>query len=102
MVRVSHQGANTIDNRNMPDICMQHLCAVMLLDGTVTLRVVARREAHAGPQGAGSCAAASSCYGDDELTQAMPRRQGIVEITLKDGRELRHHTQRCAAPRRIR
>ena len=24
------------DNRNMPDICMQHMCAVMLLDGIVT------------------------------------------------------------------
>ena len=30
------QGANTTDNRNMPDICMQHMCAVMLLDGIVT------------------------------------------------------------------
>src|SRR5436305_855265 len=35
-VRVSHQGANTTNNRAMPDICMQHLCAVMVLDGTVT------------------------------------------------------------------
>ena len=47
------QGANTTDNRDMPDICMQHLCAVMLLDGTVTLQVLARREAH--PQSQGSC-----------------------------------------------
>jgi 2-methylcitrate dehydratase PrpD len=31
--------------------------------------------------------------GDDELTQAMPRREGVVEITLRDGRELRHHTR---------
>jgi 2-methylcitrate dehydratase PrpD len=31
--------------------------------------------------------------GDDELTKAMPRREGAVEITLKDGRELRHHTR---------
>src|SRR5204863_1474797 len=30
VVRVAHQGANTVDNRSMPDICMQHLCAVML------------------------------------------------------------------------
>ena len=36
VVRVSHQGANTVDNRDMPDICMQHMCAVMLLDGIVT------------------------------------------------------------------
>src|SRR5438552_18366779 len=36
VVRVSHEGANTVDSRDMPDICMQHLCAVMLLDGIVT------------------------------------------------------------------
>jgi 2-methylcitrate dehydratase PrpD len=32
-------------------------------------------------------------YGDDALTRAMPSRQGVVEITLRDGRELRHHTK---------
>src|SRR5215831_6987903 len=38
VVRVAHQGANTVDNRAMPDICLQHLCAVMLLDGTVSFK----------------------------------------------------------------
>ena len=32
-------------------------------------------------------------YGDDALTKVMPSRQGIVEIRLRDGRELRHHTK---------
>jgi 2-methylcitrate dehydratase PrpD len=31
--------------------------------------------------------------GDDALQNAMPRREGIVEITLKDGRTLAHHTR---------
>ena len=31
--------------------------------------------------------------GDDALTGAMPRREGIVEIRLKDGRGFRHHTR---------
>ena len=30
-------------------------------------------------------------YGDDALTRAMPSRQGIVEMTLRDGRQLRRH-----------
>ena len=30
--------------------------------------------------------------GDDALTRTMPSRQGIVEIALRDGRLLRHHT----------
>jgi len=31
--------------------------------------------------------------GDKEMTRALPSRQGIVELELKDGRELRHHTK---------
>jgi 2-methylcitrate dehydratase PrpD len=31
-------------------------------------------------------------YGDDELQRALPVRQGIVELTMRDGRVLRHHT----------
>ena len=34
----------------MPDINMQHMIAVMLLDGNVTLQVVARLQAHARPE----------------------------------------------------
>ena len=30
---------------------------------------------------------------DDALSKAMPSRQGIVEVTLRDGRTLRHHTK---------
>ena len=32
-------------------------------------------------------------YGDDGLSAAMPSRQGIVEITLRDGRTLAYHTK---------
>jgi len=91
-VRVAHQGANTVDNRDMPDICMQHMCAVMLLDRTVTFEsshdekrmrarpVLALREK-------------IQLAGDDELSRAMPSRQGIVELELAGGRRLRHHTR---------
>jgi 2-methylcitrate dehydratase PrpD len=92
VIRVAHQGANTVDNRDMPDICMQHMCAVMLLDGTVSFksshdekrmrerRVVAVREK-------------VQLLGDDAMSAAMPSRQGIVELELADGRRLRHHTR---------
>ena len=36
-------------------------------------------------------------YGDDELTRVMPSRQGIVEIKLRNGRELRLHVADGAA-----
>src|SRR5256885_15125484 len=38
VVRAAHLGANTTDNRAMPDICMQHLCAAMPADRSVGFR----------------------------------------------------------------
>ena len=32
-------------------------------------------------------------YGDDELTRVMPSRQGIVELKMKNGRELKLHVK---------
>ena len=61
VVRVSHQGANTVDNRDMPDICMQHMCAVMLLDGIVTFESSHDEKRMQRPRSARRCGAASSC-----------------------------------------
>jgi 2-methylcitrate dehydratase PrpD len=92
VVRVAHQGANTVDNRDMPDICMQHICAVMLMDGKLTFasshdprrmrdpKILALRRR-------------IELRGDDALSAALPSRQGIVEITLRDGGTLSHHTR---------
>jgi 2-methylcitrate dehydratase PrpD len=89
-VRVAHQGANTTDNRAMPDICMQHLCAVMLIDGIVTFASSHDEKRMKHPKVL-ALRSRIELRGDDELTQALPSRQGIVELRLKDGRELRHH-----------
>jgi len=92
VVRVAHQGANTTDNRNMPDICMQHLCAVMLLDGTVSFKSSHDEKRMRHPKVL-ELRKRVVLLGDDALTKVMPSRQGIVEITLRDGRNLRHHTR---------
>jgi 2-methylcitrate dehydratase PrpD len=91
-VRVAHLGANTTDSRYMPDICMQHLCAVMLIDGTVSFKSSHDRMRMSDPKVL-ELRKRIELRGDDELTRAMPRREGIVEITLKDGRSFRHHTR---------
>jgi 2-methylcitrate dehydratase PrpD len=91
VVRVAHQGANTTDNRSMPDICMQHMCAVMLLDGTVSFRSAHDEKRMRHPKVL-EIRNRIELLGDDALTKAMPSRQGIVEVTLRDGRTLRHHT----------
>ena len=91
-VRVAHQGANTTDNRAMPDICMQHLCAVMVLDGTVSFKA-AHDEKRMREQRVLGLRKRVELRGDDGLTRAMPSRQGIVEVVLRDGTTLRRHVK---------
>lgn len=91
IVRVAHQGANTTDNRSMPDICMQHMCAVMLIDGTVSFKSSHDEKRMRNPKVL-EIRKKVELVGDDGLTKAMPSRQGIVEVTLREGRTLRHHT----------
>lgn len=92
VVRVAHQGANTTDNRNMPDICMQHMCAVMLIDGIVTFES-SHDEKRMNNKQVLDLRRRITLYGDDALTRAMPSRQGIVEIKLKNDRTLRKHVK---------
>jgi 2-methylcitrate dehydratase PrpD len=92
VVRVSRQGANTTDDRHMPDICMQHMCAIMLLDGIVTFRSSHDEKRMKDPKVL-ALRRRIELVGDEKLTRALPARQGIVELTLKDGRRLRHHTR---------
>lgn len=91
-VRVSHSGAATVNNREMPDICMQHLCAVMLLDGIVTFESAHDEKRMKSPRVL-DVRRRIELSGDDELQKLLPQRHGIVEIALKDGRRLRHHTK---------
>jgi 2-methylcitrate dehydratase PrpD len=92
VVRVAHQGANTVNNRDMPDICVQHMCAVMLIDGRVTF-ASSHDEKRMRDRKVLALRSRIELRGDDALSAALPSRQGIVEITLRDGRELRHHTK---------
>jgi 2-methylcitrate dehydratase PrpD len=90
-IRVAHRDKNTTDNRPMPDICMQHMCAVMLFDGTVTFKS-SHDEKRFRDRKVLEFRKKIDLQGDDALTKTMPARQGIVELTLGDGRSLRHHT----------
>jgi 2-methylcitrate dehydratase PrpD len=92
VVRVARQGANTVDNRDMPDICMQHICAVMLVDGKVSFESSHNKARMRDPKVL-ALRKRIELRGDDALSAVMPSRQGIVEITLRDGRKLKHHTK---------
>jgi len=90
VVRVAHQGANTTNNRDMPDICMQHLCAMMILDGTVSFKSSHDEKRMKDPKVL-NLRKRITLLGDDALTKVMPSRQGIVEVFLRGERRLQHH-----------
>jgi 2-methylcitrate dehydratase PrpD len=90
-IRVAHRDKNTTDNRPMPDINMQHMCAVMLMDGTVSFKS-AHDEKRFRDRKVLEFRKRIDLLGDDALTKTMPARQAIVELALRDGRTLRHHT----------
>jgi 2-methylcitrate dehydratase PrpD len=92
VVRLSHQGVRTVDNRAMPDICLQHMVAVMLMDGIATFDA-AHDVARMKDPKVLEVRRRIELVGDDELERLMPSRQAIVELKLRDGRELRRHTQ---------
>jgi len=87
-VRVSDKEAHIVDDRSMPDICLQHCLAVLLIDGRFDF-------------------AASHDYGrmtDPEVVSvrariayihdaALPRREGIVAVTTTGGARHERHTR---------
>ena len=91
-VRVSSTGADTTDNRDMPDICMQHMCAIMLLDGIVTFESAHDEKRMKRPDVL-AVRRRVELVRDEELQKLIPERHGIVELALKDGRRLSHHTR---------
>ncbi|HXD74275.1 MAG TPA: MmgE/PrpD family protein [Vicinamibacterales bacterium] len=85
VVRVATNEAKIVDNREIPDICMQHMMAVMLLDRTVTFKS-AHDKARMTDATVLKHRAKVQLVGDEALEKFMPRRAGIVEVTMNDGR----------------
>jgi 2-methylcitrate dehydratase PrpD len=86
-VRVATSEANTVNNREMPDICLQHMIAIMLIDKTASFQA-----AHDKPrmQDAGVLRqrAKVQLIADEEMERRYPKREALVEVTLNDGTEL--------------
>jgi 2-methylcitrate dehydratase PrpD len=86
-VRVATSEASLVTNREMPDICMQHMIAVMLLDKTASFKA-----AHDKPRMQDPAVlkqrAKVQLIPDAELEHQLPARVAIVEVTLADGTRL--------------
>ena len=87
VVRLAPAVGAVVDNRELPDICVQHMVAVMLVDGTASFHAAhdkprmqdeeilrQRRKVRYVP--------------DPTLDALLPARVAVVGITLTDGTEL--------------
>ncbi|MGA7794734.1 MAG: MmgE/PrpD family protein [Candidatus Acidiferrales bacterium] len=90
-VRVARTQGSVVNNREMPDICLQHMVAVMLLDKTATFKSAHDKARMQDPAVLRVRARVNLILDDDELQHALPRREAIVEITLNDGTKLSEH-----------
>jgi 2-methylcitrate dehydratase PrpD len=87
VVRIAHDEANTVSNREMPDICLQHMVAVMLLDRKVTFRSAHDVQRMKDPAVLRQRAKVE-VLADPRIDARRPRREAIVELTLNDGTQL--------------
>jgi 2-methylcitrate dehydratase PrpD len=87
VVRIASDEANTVSNREMPDICMQHVVAVMLLDKTVTF-ASAHDKARMQDPAVLRERAKVEVVADPRIDARRPRREAIVELSFNDGTQL--------------
>ena len=86
-VRLAPSVAAVVDNRDIPDICLQHIVAVMLLDKTVSFHAAHDKLRMQDPDALRQRAKVNLVR-DEELAKLLPVRVAIVEIDLADGTRL--------------
>jgi len=86
-VRLAPVVAAVVDNRDIPDFCLQHMIAVMLLDKTVSFHA-AHDKARMQDSAVLRQRAKVNLIRDEELSKQLPVRVAIVEVDLTDGTSL--------------
>jgi len=87
VVRAATSAAYTVNNREMPDVSLQHLVAIMLLDKTVSFHA-AHDKARMQDPAVLRERAKVQLLPDGDLERLIPTRVAIVEITFNDGTHL--------------
>lgn len=90
IVKVATREASIVDNRSLPDICLQHLVAVMLVQRNVTFRSAHNAALMKNPMILRERAKVK-LVADEELEKRLPVREATVEIHLNDGRSFLRH-----------
>src|SRR5580704_1914303 len=92
VVRLPEDGARIVNNRSMPDVNCQHIIALALVDGAVSFE-----DSHSYERMADSRVLAAKgrveLIPDRTLMDPAARRNGLVEVTLRDGHTVSHFTR---------
>src|SRR5712664_1387353 len=87
VVRIASDEANTVSNRDMPDICVEHMVAVMLLDKTATF-ASAHDKGRMKDPAVLKQRTKVEVVADPRIDARRPRREAIVEVTFADGTQM--------------
>jgi len=87
-VRLATDEAAIVNNRKIPDICLQHMLAVALLDKTVSF-ATAHDLSRMNDPAVLRERAKINLVPDADLERLMPLRVAIMDLTLADGTRLR-------------
>ncbi|HXG51165.1 MAG TPA: MmgE/PrpD family protein [candidate division Zixibacteria bacterium] len=89
-VRLPADRAGVVNDREMPDVNVQYILAVLLLDRRLTFESAHSAERMRDPEVL-ALKARVRLVPDEELMRSPIPRQAIVEIATRDGRLLREH-----------
>ena len=92
VVRLPADGAAIVDNSSMPDVNLQYIVAVALIDGAVSFAASHSRERMNDPQ-IRAVKERVQLVADRKLVDPAAPRSGLVEVTLKDGHTAQHFTK---------
>jgi len=91
-VKIPHESLTIVNNREMPEICLQHLIALMIIEGKMDFHLAHDRAKMTNPAVL-KLRQSISLEGSDELSKNMPTRQGIVRVTLGSGESFEIYTR---------
>ena len=89
-VRLGPIMGSVVNNREMPDINVQHMLAVMLIDKTASFAAAHDKPRMKDPAVLKQRAKIQLVY-DKEIEKTAEAREAIVEVTLTDGTQLKEH-----------
>ncbi len=90
-VHLPTRSARTVDNAPMPDVNVQHLLAMLLIDGQLSFHTIHDLERMQAPEIL-ALRRRITIIASEELMHARPRRQAIVDAKTRDGRSLSRRT----------